>query len=90
MLRGLTGYATLIDPDLGKKEADTFTCGHCQRIVAVKPYGQNLDELGGRCGGCDQLICAACVDTGRCDPFEEKLKRFEAKAEARRSYADSF
>ena len=78
-MRGTTGYATLFDPDFRgghPKEADTFTCGHCNRIVHIKPMAP-LGDLGGRCGMCDTLICPDCVRTGQCDPFEEKLKRME-------------
>jgi hypothetical protein len=80
-MRGTTGYATLFDPDFKgghPKEADTFTCAHCNRIVHVRPRAP-LEELGGRCTICDDLICPQCVGTGLCDPFEEKLKRLEAR-----------
>jgi hypothetical protein len=79
-LRGTSGYATLYDPDFRgghPKEADTFTCAHCNRIIHVKPKAP-LEDLGGRCNMCDDLICPDCVRTGQCDPFEEKLKRMEA------------
>lgn len=31
------GYLTVADPDAPLLERDTITCGHCQRIVLVKP-----------------------------------------------------
>lgn len=31
------GYSQIIDPALPTVERDTITCGHCQRIVFVKP-----------------------------------------------------
>ena len=76
-MKGTTGYATLTTPLGGTvKEADTFTCGHCNSIVHIRPR-EPLENMGGRCGMCDRLICPTCVTTGRCDPFEEKLKRQE-------------
>ena len=77
-MRGLTGYATITSPEGMKREADTFTCAHCNTIVHVKPRGP-LEELGGRCTICDSLICQHCVDTRTCDPFEKKLLRLEAR-----------
>lgn len=79
-VRGLSGYATLTDPSFAggrAKEADTFTCGHCNSIVHIT-YKCPVEQLGGRCTICDALICSHCVDKGTCDPFEEKLKRMEA------------
>ena len=76
-VKGISGYATLTGPLGFKREADTFTCGHCSKIVHVT-YKHPIDELGGRCNLCDQLICPACVKEGKCDHFEEKLKRMEA------------
>jgi len=80
-LRGTSGYATLYDPGFKgghPREADTFTCGHCNKIVHVKVKG-SLEDLGGRCSVCDALICPNCVKSGRCDPMEEKLKRLEVR-----------
>lgn len=76
-IRGLSGYATLTSPLGNRKEADTFTCGHCQKIIHVT-YKIPLDQLGGRCTICDTLICPECIKTGMCDPFEKKLQRMEA------------
>jgi hypothetical protein len=84
-MKGTTGYATLSSPLGHVKETDTFTCGHCQTIVHIRPK-EPLENMGGRCGMCDTLICPACVTKGNCDPFEEKLKRFEHKYAARRWY----
>ena len=78
VVRGHTGYATLTGPFGGSvKEADTFTCAHCNTIVHIT-YRHPVEDLGGRCSICDGLICSRCVATGQCDPFEEKLKRMEA------------
>lgn len=80
-MRGLTGYATLTGPE-GVKEADTFTCFHCQAIRHVKPFQRDFT----RCAMCDNLICENCKARAVCDPFEEKLKRIEARGAALRSY----
>lgn len=80
------GYSITCDPALnGAQEADTFTCGHCNCIVTVKPHSDPAD-MGGRCYVCDTLICKQCHGRGQCDPLEEKLKRAEASYHARRSY----
>lgn len=86
-MRKPQGYAVLSDPgsDRAIGECDTFTCGHCQRIVHV-PARASPESLGGLCKRCMQLICPKCTGTGICDPFEEKLKRVEAQSAARRSY----
>lgn len=65
-------------------EMDTYKCAHCQAIKHVKPK-ERPEDIGGLCYVCSGLICSACVGKG-CDPFEEKLKRMEARDEARRSY----
>lgn len=80
------GYASITTPDGRVREADTFTCGHCQRIVHVKA-GASPYEMGGACSICGTLVCPKCVGQG-CDPFEEKLKRMEARMDAQRSYEE--
>jgi hypothetical protein len=65
-------------------ESDGFVCAHCQRAVFVKPMADPAD-FGGFCricGGSDYLsglICPQCEAKGTCDPFEEKLRRVEAR-----------
>jgi hypothetical protein len=71
------GYAVLSDPS-GVKEADTFTCGHCQHIVHVKPLADAADS-GGLCKVCMKLICETCVDRGTCTPWEQQMERIEAR-----------
>ena len=79
------GYTFLVNGDDGKLiEGETFTCRHCQFITPVAAK-QRPEDLGGFCTICASLICARCVGKG-CDPFEEKRKRMEASADARRSY----
>jgi hypothetical protein len=87
-MRNAQGYACIVDPDEGIREADTFTCFHCQQIIHVKPKMDPAD-MGGLCKLCMKLICPRCVG-GRCDPFfkrvEREEKKFEARMAARRSY----
>lgn len=79
-MRNPGGYV-VIDGENGRREADTFTCGHCNKVVIV-PVKASVDELGGLCRCCDSLICPDCVKDGRCIPLEARL----AGLEARRSY----
>jgi hypothetical protein len=69
------------------KECDTFSCKHCCRVVFIKPFCDPAD-MGGLCRSCHGLICEDCVKLGNCDPYEEKLKRWEASYHARRSYEE--
>jgi hypothetical protein len=79
------GYVCLTDPEHGVREASTFTCAHCNKVVVVPPRA-DPDKLGGFCRMCMKMICPTCVDTGTCDPFEKKLELAEASYHARRSY----
>lgn len=89
-MRNPGGYLVTNDPDPTKSkgqkatvENDTFTCAHCGCLVTVKPLCDPAD-MGGRCTICSGLVCKRCHGIGRCDPFEEKLKRQEAAASFRR------
>jgi len=66
------------------RECDTFTCRHCNTVIAVEPKMDPAD-MGGLCGVCSGLICPACVGRG-CDEIQRKLDRWEASYHARRSY----
>lgn len=72
-MRDISGYATLTMPFGTMKEADTFTCYHCNGVVHVKPRERDFT----RCGICDHLICQPCRGKG-CTPFEKKLEAHEA------------
>ena len=90
-MRKPQGYATLVGPlDRGPKAlrqqgvADTFTCAHCQRIVHV-PVKCDPADLGGLCKICMGLVCPRCHVTRTCTPWEERMRRMEARYEFRRS-----
>ncbi len=59
-----------------EKEADTFSCGHCQRVVVVKPM-QDPADVGGLCKCCMTLICPQCYGLGACTPIEKKIEQQE-------------
>lgn len=66
------------DVDGTVHETKTFTCGHCNRVVLVKPKCDPCD-LGGMCRLCASMICPNCVDRGICVPIEKKLENEERK-----------
>jgi hypothetical protein len=72
------GHLLIAGPD-GKREHDTFTCGHCQRVVIVRHRAAAAD-CGGMCKRCMKLTCPRCTAAGACTPFEKKLERAEARA----------
>lgn len=81
------GYGVYIGGDLhgGKKEVDTFTCAHTNKIVEV-PAFVRPEDMGGLCKVCMGLICKEEVGKG-CTPFEKKLQEMEHQGlERRRSY----
>lgn len=59
-----------------RRELDSFTCIHCNRVVFVKPMCDPV-EMGGRCSCCDDFVCKECVGKP-CDHIERKLAREEA------------
>lgn len=79
----ITGERSLI-------ERDTATCGHCGKIVVVKPGsattvyliphrdGSWHEEPGAGCRVCMRPVCLPCHDVGVCVPFEKRLERYEA------------
>lgn len=80
------------------EEKDTFTCGHCNRIVPVPP-GSPMVTVGAFCRVCGTHICGPLHDhtgallsegceakmnrTLTCRPFEKWLDRKEGKQHAR-------
>lgn len=75
------GYATWTDPEKPIREADTFTCNHCNRVVIVQPKG----DAGGFCRICMKPVCGRCADLGRCITFEKRMEISEARDRLRRA-----
>lgn len=76
------GYGFAVGPPGTVLEHDTYTCGHCQRLVTVTPF-QDPASIGGLCKICMSLICPGCVGRGArgepCTPWEKKMERMEAR-----------
>lgn len=84
------GYAIIVDPRAGTIEHDTITCGHCQRIVWVKPGSgatvyivrtqtHTYEEPGAFCRCCMTSVCLACDRVGTCTPWERQMERMESR-----------
>jgi hypothetical protein len=74
------GYGVITDPALGQpEEIDSCTCGHCGRVVWMKPF-ENGAAMGGLCTCCDKYICPNCVGKG-CSPLQKKLEQWERRRE---------
>lgn len=84
-MRNPGGLSLIIDPCAPLRETDTFTCAHCNSIVAVQPK-QRPEDIGGMCKQCMKLTCPHCTAAGHCTPFEKALERQEARGRALRSY----
>lgn len=82
-MRGTRGWINqTLMADGRVQERDAFRCGHCQRLVTVKPMCDPAD-MGGRCFCCDSLICKGCVGKG-CTPLEMRLEAEENRARFQR------
>jgi hypothetical protein len=86
------GYATIVDPDAPIQEYDSCSCGHCQRVIFVKPRsastvyllptevpGRFTEESGAFCRLCMRPVCLACHARGNCVPWERMLEASEAR-----------
>ena len=83
------GYVTVVS-DAGVTEFDSVTCGHCQRVIMVKPGtlsriylfpqrdGTMTEEPGAGCLKCGKAICLRCCDVGTCTPAEKLMEFMEA------------
>lgn len=85
MAKRVQGYATVhIDGQLVEEE-DTFTCGHCNGIVPIKPGQTDTDS----CRACDSHICQRCahilVKTMKCVTVDARLEAAEREARLRRN-----
>lgn len=87
-MRKPQGYGVINDPDKGVFERDTFTCAHCQKIVAVPPKADAAD-MGGWCFKCDKMICPGCAEFAQRNHnhmnWEEQMAKMEARERFRRS-----
>lgn len=77
------GYACIAEPT-GTREASTFTCYHCNKVVHVKAKS-NPDDFGSMCRLCMKMVCPTCANLG-CTPFEKKIEALEKRDRALRSY----
>lgn len=80
-MRQPQGYTIITGPDPGTGERDTFTCAHCGYVKVVAPM-MRAEDMGGICHLCGDkhrpaFVCDKKECNDRCDPFEEKLKRWE-------------
>ncbi len=64
---------TVIDSEV---ECDTYSCGHCNVIVPVKPMCDPAD-IGGLCKSCMALVCPHCYATGECTPIMKRVEQAE-------------
>ncbi len=63
-------------------EHESYTCGHCNKIVVV-PHKERAENMGDICHGCMHLICVDCIGRG-CRPIEKWCEQEEARARFRR------
>ena len=90
MMRKPGGFLEIIAPDARSRTVffsgrtindtarDTFSCGHCNRVVAVEPMCDAAD-MGGLCKQCMRLICPECYGVGSCTPLEVRIEEQEAR-----------
>lgn len=90
-MRTPQGYAQIVDPDRPLIERDTVSCGHCGRVVFVKPGsastvyllqqrdGSWTEEAGAFCRVCMRAVCLRCHDRGTCQPRERLLDQLDGR-----------
>jgi len=91
-MRRPTGYGVTTSPDHPPIKRDTISCGHCQRIVFVKPGEASTvylifdrvrwawkEEMGAFCRLCMRPVCLQCHGYGGCIPWEKKIEISEAR-----------
>lgn len=64
---------------------ETFTCAHCNKVKRTTEKLPNGQEARGFCHKCMQPVCVECGGSERCDPFEKKLLRMEARGKLLKS-----
>jgi len=82
-MRQPQGYSVITGPAPGAGEWDTITCAHCNSPRRVKPMAP-AGEMPNVCHLCGDkhrpsFLCEKKACNDGCDPFEEKLKRYEAR-----------
>ena len=73
------GFLVCTEPG-GTSTTDTFSCQHCNTIVAV-PVRARPEDIGGMCQKCWQLICPRCVRIGGCTPLEKMIEQMERQGQ---------
>lgn len=89
-MRNASGAAVVTDPDgTTAWERDTTQCGHCSRVIFVKPGtaitvyliqhrdGRWTEEAGAFCRVCMKPVCLPCHREGGCRPLEAWLESME-------------
>ncbi len=76
------GYLLVKNPD-GEggrdREADTFTCRHCNRVTLLPP-GADPASIGRWCSTCDGLLCPKCSANLGCAHVEKRMALIESRA----------
>ncbi len=75
------GHTTTFDDKGNVVVEEVLVCAHCQHIYK-KPGPK---DPAGFCHMCFKPVCLACGAKDKCDPFEKKLERMEARARLLRS-----
>ena len=71
------GHAQVTDQYGNSTVFETLTCAHCQKVFRKPAAG----EPSGFCTLCFAPVCLDCgKNEMKCDPFERKLERIEARA----------
>jgi hypothetical protein len=78
-------------------ERDSVSCGHCNRLIFVKPgtaftvylfpqlVGPDKEEMGASCRVCMRHVCLTCNTVGTCTPLERRIEQMEARGRMLRS-----
>ncbi len=76
-MKRANGYAVSCVDGVVVEETDTFSCGHCNGIVPIRPFQNDADA----CLACDTHICPACAAalarSLRCVSLEKRLDMIE-------------
>ena len=87
-MRPPQGYLTITSAER-TIERDTAQCGHCGKVIVVKPGtvttvyliqrrdGTWIEEPGAGCSVCMRPVCLPCYDIGVCRPVEKWLDLIE-------------